>query len=312
MAVNHQVIGSNPIRGCLFKMFNNLIYCNAATAWQSGFQEPATPIMEGIINFHHDIMFFLIFIFLFVSWMLGRAIFLFANRERTKKDMEVYEHNVILEIIWTIIPILILSAIALPSLALLYAMEEAVDFNLTVKAIGHQWYWSYEIPHDKTFGLYAIQYDSYMIPTDELQPGFLRLLEVDNRLVLPVKLNIRLLISSADVLHSWAVPSFGIKLDACPGRLNQATLFIKRTGIYFGQCSEICGINHAFMPIVVTAVPQITFRLWLDLNLLLEIFEKSSDDTIIENFVEDPIIEDLTIIGPQPLPTMGPRRILAF
>ncbi len=276
-------------------MFTNFIYCNAATAWQYGFQEPATPIMEGIINFHHDIMFFLIFIFLFVSWMLGRAIYLFANRERTKKDMEVHEHNVLLEIIWTIIPIFILSAIALPSLALLYAMEEAVAFNLTVKAIGHEWYWSYEIPHDKTFGLYTIQYDSYMMPTDELYPGFLRLLEVDNRLILPIKLNIRLLISSADVLHAWAVPSFGIKLDACPGRLNQATLFIKRTGIYFGQCSEICGINHAFMPIVVTAIPQITFRFWLDSNLLLEIFEKTPEDTYSEIPIESTSVEIIPV-----------------
>lgn len=259
-------------------MLLSITYCNAATAWQYGFQEPATPIMEGIINFHHDIMFFLIFILLFVSWMLGRGIYLFANRQRMQHDIEHCEHNVRLEIIWTVTPIIILIAIALPSLALLYAMEEAVDFNLTIKAIGHQWYWSYEIPHDNTLGLYTIQYDSYMVPTDELQPGFLRLLEVDNRLFLPTKLNVRLLISSADVLHAWAVPSFGIKLDACPGRLNQATLFIKRCGIYFGQCSEICGINHAFMPIVVTAIPQITYRLWLDSNLLLEIFEKNPEE----------------------------------
>jgi heme/copper-type cytochrome/quinol oxidase subunit 2 len=143
-------------------------------------------------------------------------------------------------------------------------MDELIDPTITLKAVGHQWYWSYEFSDYATLeGGESLNYDSYMIPEDDLTGGNLRLLEVDNRVVLPVQTHIRVLITSADVLHSWAVPSFGVKVDACPGRLNQTSVFIKREGTYFGQCSEICGVNHGFMPIVVEAVSLNNYVTWI-------------------------------------------------
>jgi cytochrome c oxidase subunit 2 len=175
----------------------------------------------------------------------------------------------LLEIVWTIIPALILVLIAVPSFALLYSLDEILDPQITLKIVGHQWYWSYEYSDylttqsDEGFG-----FDSYLLSADDLTPGAFRLLEVDNRVVLPVNTHIRLLVSAADVLHSWAVPSFGIKVDACPGRLSQASLFLKREGVFYGQCSEICGINHGFMPIVVKSVSISEYLAWLSVKLL--------------------------------------------
>jgi cytochrome c oxidase subunit 2 len=232
---------------------------DAATPWQLYFQDSATPFMEGLINFHNDLMFFLIVILIFVSWVLIRCIFLFKN----KSISENFVHGTAIEIIWTIIPALILIVIAIPSFALLYSMDEIIDPVITLKIIGHQWYWSYEY---SDIALNSINFDSYMIPTADLEIGQLRLLEVDNRVVLPINTHIRLIITSSDVLHSWAIPSLGIKLDACPGRLNQVNLFIKREGVFYGQCSEICGINHGFMPIVVEATTLDNYINWLDTN----------------------------------------------
>ena len=232
---------------------------DAATPWQLYFQDSATPFMEGLINFHNDLMFFLIVILIFVSWVLIRCIFLFKN----KSISENFVHGTVIEIIWTIIPALILIVIAIPSFALLYSMDEIIDPVITLKIIGHQWYWSYEY---SDISLNSINFDSYMIPTADLEIGQLRLLEVDNRVVLPINTHIRLIITSSDVLHSWAIPSLGIKLDACPGRLNQVNLFIKREGVFYGQCSEICGINHGFMPIVVEATTLDNYINWLDTN----------------------------------------------
>jgi len=142
-----------------------------------------------------------------------------------------------------------------PSFALLYAMDELKDPVVTVRAIGHQWYWTYEMPTSEVDKLASVlSFDSYMLQDADLKLGSFRLLEVDRPLVLPVNAQTRLLISSADVLHSWAVPSFGVKMDACPGRLNQTGIFIERRGTFFGQCSELCGVNHGFMPITVKAV----------------------------------------------------------
>jgi cytochrome c oxidase subunit 2 len=241
--------------------FNNYTFCNSPTPWQLGFQEPATPVMEGIINFHHDLMFFLIFILIFVSWILGRCVYFFIDNPKPEK----FEHNTKLEIVWTMVPIFILISIALPSLALLYAMEEVVTPSVTFKAIGHQWYWSYEFTEllpEYPKHIFTVKFDSYMVPSDQLKVGELRLLEVDNRIALPTKNHIRVLVTSSDVIHSWAVPSLGVKIDAIPGRLNQTKLFIKKPGVYFGQCSEICGVNHAFMPIAVEAKKMLAFHFW--------------------------------------------------
>jgi len=152
--------------------------------------------------------------------------------------------------------------VAIPSFALLYSIDELIDPSLTIKCIGHQWYWSYEYS-DFEYQIGVINFDSYMIPEDDLSFGELRLLEVDNRVVLPVNTHIRILVTAADVLHSFAIPSFGIKIDACTGRLNESTLFILRNGVFYGQCSEICGVGHANMPIVIEAVDINKYLCWL-------------------------------------------------
>ena len=253
--MNFQFIG-------LFFLIFNFSHLDAAENCALSFQDLATPILEGISNFHNHIMTFLTVIVVFVSWLMARAIILF--NEETNPTPVKFTHSTPLEIVWTIVPAIVLLFIAVPSFALLYSMDELIDPTITLKAVGHQWYWSYEFSDYATLeGGESLNYDSYMIPEDDLTGGNLRLLEVDNRVVLPVQTHIRVLITSADVLHSWAVPSFGVKVDACPGRLNQTSVFIKREGTYFGQCSEICGVNHGFMPIVVEAVSLNNYVTWI-------------------------------------------------
>ena len=242
-------------------------FADAATPWQLSFQDPASPIMQGIIDLHHDIMFILVFIAVFVLWMLVRTVYHFHHSKQPIAEKIV--HGTTIEIIWTVIPSLILLTIAVPSLALLYASDEVVDPALTIKAIGHQWYWSYEYSDYNAADGESINFDSYMIPEEDLEPGNLRLLEVDNRVVLPVDTHVRVVITSADVLHCWAVPSFGVKMDACPGRLNQTSMFIKREGVYYGQCSEICGVNHGFMPICIEAVSLEDYVAWISSKIEL-------------------------------------------
>lgn len=283
-------------------LFFNLSFMDAPKFWQIGFQDPATPIMEGIIDFHNHLMLFLVPVTIFVIWLLYRCLSYYAYQGNVRTSLSFYDeyftHSTLLEVVWTIVPALILMCIAVPSFALLYSMEESIQPSLTLKVVGHQWYWSYEypevhqfeelnsetlkvgdLPSDDAFyrkvnvgGSKEIYYnaatadflnfDSYMVAEDDLTKGALRLLEVDRRVVLPEKTHIRVLVTAADVLHSWAIPSFGLKIDACPGRLNQTSLFIKRKGVYFGQCSEICGVNHGFMPIVVKVVSKYDFKLW--------------------------------------------------
>ena len=242
---------------------------DAAEPWQLGFQDAASPVMQGIIDLHHDIFFFVVFVTCFVVWMLGRTLYHFHHTRQPIPEKIV--HGTAIEIAWTVTPSLILILIAVPSFALLYSMEEVVDPAMTFKAIGHQWYWSYEysdqMDHLPLFDDYQIGFDSYMIPEEDLQAGELRLLEVDNRVVLPTHTHIRVIITAADVLHSWAVPSLGIKCDAVPGRLNQVSTFIQREGVFYGQCSEICGTNHGFMPIVVEAVPLTKYVEWVEQKL---------------------------------------------
>jgi len=241
-------------------IFPAVAFSDSATPWQLGFQDPATPIMQGIIDLHHDIMFFLTVICVFVCWMMARTMYHFFHIRNPIPEKII--HGTVIEVVWTAFPAFILMFIAIPSFALLYSMEEVVNPAVTIKAIGHQWYWSYEYSDYENASGENIMFDSYMIPEDELEPGQLRLLEVDNRVVAPTHSHIRMIISAADVLHSWAVPSLGIKCDAVPGRLNQGNLFIQREGIFYGQCSEICGVNHAFMPICVEAVPTDDYTQW--------------------------------------------------
>lgn len=240
-------------------LIGKITYSDYAESWQLLFQDPATPIMEGIINLHHDIMFILIIIAVLVAWMLYRCIALFTNN-KTPQD---FTHGETIEIIWTITPSLILMIIGVPSFTLLYSMDEVIDPSVTIKAIGHQWYWSYEYSDYISNDGEPIAFDSYMLPEEDLKPGGLRLLEVDNKVIVPVNTHIRILVTAADVLHCWAVPSLGVKIDATPGRLNQLSMFIKREGTFYGQCSEICGINHAFMPICVEAVKLDKYLNWI-------------------------------------------------
>ena len=258
------------------KLTTSISFCDWPKNWQLSFQDPASPIFEGIINLHHDIMFLLIFIAVFVINIIGLTIYSFnANKYNPKFAYTPITHNTQLEFVWTLIPCLILMMIALPSFALIYSIDDISKATFTLKVIGHQWYWTYEygeLADDNTVLVDPLtqkpkNFDSYMVPESDLQivnngsykdfleqSKLLRLLEVDNRLVLPWKEHIRILVTSTDVIHSWAVPSLGIKMDACPGRLNQVSLFINRPGLFYGQCSEICGINHAFMPICIETV----------------------------------------------------------
>jgi cytochrome c oxidase subunit 1 len=235
-----------------------------ASNWQINFQNPATETMDKIIDLHHDIMMFLIIIVTFVLWILIRIIWHFSSTN-LKTLRFSFQHHTNIERIWTYIPTIILLIIATPSFSLLYSIDELHDPKVTLKIIGHQWYWSYEYSDYAINSIdESIMFDSYMITEDDLVTGALRLLEVDNRVVLPVNTSIRLLITSSDVLHSWAVPSLGVKMDACPGRLNQVSLYINRLGIFYGQCSELCGINHAFMPIVVEGTLKEDYVKWLN------------------------------------------------
>jgi cytochrome c oxidase subunit 2 len=248
-------------------MFEDDIYYDSAVSGQIGFQDPATPIMEGIIDLHHDLFFFMVVISIFVTWILSRIIYFFSIRNNEIHVPLRFTHHTTLEVVWTIIPSLILILIAVPSFALLYAMDEVINPSITIKTVGHQWYWSYEYSDQGVLAKDQILFDSYMMLEEDLTLGYLRLLEVDNRVVLPSKVHVRLLITAADVLHSWAVPSLGVKLDACPGRLNQVAVYIKRNGTFYGQCSEICGVNHAFMPITVDAVSMDDYIQWVSSKL---------------------------------------------
>jgi cytochrome c oxidase subunit 2 len=213
--------------------------------------------------------------------MLYRILFsfwfsLFENIKLTRKDFFLLNllsrlksiHNTKLEIIWTLVPSLILIAIALPSFGLLYAMDDVIDPDMTLKIMGHQWYWSYEWNFIYLNNMILeFDSDSYMLPTSDLVLGDFRLLEVDNVILLPIGTYIRVNITSSDVLHCWAVPSLGVKIDAVPQRINSGIIYLQRTGVFFGQCSEICGVNHGFMPIKLIALSVVDY---LDLNNLLK------------------------------------------
>nr|YP_010944701.1 cytochrome c oxidase subunit II [Fowleria isostigma]WMC20785.1 cytochrome c oxidase subunit II [Fowleria isostigma] len=217
---------------------------------QLGFQDAASPVMEELLHFHdHALM----IVFLISTLVLYIIVAMVTTKLTNKYILDSQE----IEIIWTILPAIILILIALPSLRILYLMDEVNNPHLTVKAIGHQWYWSYEYTDYDDLG-----FDSYMVPTQDLAPGQFRLLEADHRMVVPIESPVRVLVSAEDVLHSWAVPALGVKMDAVPGRLNQTAFLASRPGVFYGQCSEICGANHSFMPIVVEAVPLKHFEDW--------------------------------------------------
>nr|AIZ58570.1 cytochrome c oxidase subunit II [Ornithodoros costalis] len=216
------------------------------------FPNSNSPIMEQLIFFHDHSMMIIIMIVIITLYMIFNIL---ANKMTNRFLMEGQE----IETLWTILPAIILITIALPSLRLLYLMEESFFPSISMKIMGHQWYWSYE------YSDFNIEYDSFMIPTEEMTSSTFRLLDVDNRLIMPYNINARILVTSADVIHSWTIPSLGMKMDAVPGRLNQITTMANRPGIFFGQCSEICGANHSFMPISMEITSISNFLTWIKL-----------------------------------------------
>uniref|UniRef100_UPI0030E330D2 cytochrome c oxidase subunit II n=1 Tax=Anomala aulax TaxID=1198227 RepID=UPI0030E330D2 len=214
-------------------------------------QDSASPLMEQLSFFHNHALLILLMITVLVGYLMGT---LFFNK---------FNHRFLLdgqtiEIIWTILPAITLIFIALPSLRLLYLLDEVNNPLVTVKTIGHQWYWSYEYSDFMNF-----EFDSYMIPSMEMMPQNFRLLDVDNRVILPFNSQIRMMVTAADVIHSWTIPAFSVKIDATPGRLNQISFLMNRTGLFYGQCSEICGANHSFMPITVESISPLYFTKWV-------------------------------------------------
>ncbi len=220
------------------------------------FQPAVTPVMRDIVSFHNGLLVVITLITLFVLGLMVYVMWRF--NEKRNPVPSTTTHNSLIEVLWTVIPVLILIAILKPSLNLLYLSDVVPKADLTVKAIGHQWYWSYEYPdHGK------ISFDSVMIADKDIKPGQIRLLEVDNRIVVPVNKTVRVIVTADDVIHAWAVPAFGVKLDAVPGRLNETWFRAEREGIYYGQCSELCGVNHGFMPIRVDVVSEGAFANWV-------------------------------------------------
>ena len=221
-----------------------------AEVGQIYFQNGSTILHGQVLYLHDYIMYYLAIMLIIVSWLIVTIIYKYKSDNISLVDMN---HNSEIEIFWTVVPTLILVILAIPSFQILYQLDSNFNCILTVKIVGSQWYWNYEITDYFAKFPFTKSFESYMIPTSDLDLGQFRLMEVDNILVLPIRKLIRIVVTSSDVIHSWSVPSFGIKIDAIPGRLNQVSLFIDKPGTYYGACQEICGIQHAFMPIKIIA-----------------------------------------------------------
>lgn len=244
-------------------LFLNTINLDAPHAWGIYFQDSATPQMEGLVELHDNIMYYLVIILFGVGWILFSVIrnFVISKSPIAHKYLN---HGTLIELIWTITPAVILILIAFPSFKLLYLMDEVTDPSMSVLAEGHQWYWSYQYPDFLNSDNEFIEFDSYIVPESDLEEGKLRMLEVDNRVILPELTHVRFIITSSDVIHAFSCNSLGIKADAYPGRLNQVSVFINREGVFYGQCSEICGILHSSMPIVIESLSLEKFLTWLE------------------------------------------------
>jgi cytochrome c oxidase subunit 2 len=243
---------------------------NQPKDWQLGFQEAASSSMREIVNFHDKLLLpIIIAISVFVLFLMVYACIRF--RASRNPNPSTTTHNVAVEVLWTLIPCLILIVMAVPSFKILYKQDTIPKADVTVKAIGYQWYWGYEYPDEN------IIFDSYMIETKDLKKDQPRLLAVDNEVVVPVNKVVKVLITANDVLHAWALPSFGVKRDAVPGRINETWFKAEKVGTYYGQCSELCGIKHAFMPITVRVVSDEDYQEWLTgakIKFAKEIIEK--------------------------------------
>lgn len=231
----------------------------AAKPWQLGMLEPVTPVHERLFDFHNYLLALITVVTLIVLALMVYVCIRFSEKNNPKPSKT--SHNTMIEVVWTLIPVLILVAVAIPSLRHLYFMDKTyLDGNadLTIKVIGYQWYWNYEYS-DAGFA-----FDSYMVREEDLKPGQPRLLTVDNAIYVPVGKKVRVQVTGGDVIHSWAMPNFGVKMDAVPGRLNETWFQADVEGTYYGQCSELCGVNHGFMPITVHVVSQEAFDAWLE------------------------------------------------
>jgi len=246
-----------------FFFFNLFEKTDAPRAWGIYFQDCATPQMEALVELHDNVMFYLVIILFAVGWFILSIIRNFSNN-KLNISYKYDNHGSLIELIWTIMPGLILILIAFPSFKLLYLMDEVTDPSMSVLAEGHQWYWSYQYPDFLNSENEFIEFDSYLVPETDLENGALRMLEVDNRVILPELTHIRFIVNSGDVIHSFACPSLGIKCDAYPGRLNQFSILINREGTFYGQCSEICGVLHSSMPIVIESVSLEKYLSWLE------------------------------------------------
>ena len=224
--------------------------------WQIGMQPPVTPIEQGIHNFHNLLLSIIVAIVLLVMVLLLYVVFRF--RASVNPVPSKTSHNTLIEVVWTLVPILILVVVAVPSFRLLYAEDRIPPADMSVKVVGHQWYWTYSYPDNGN-----ISFDSLMVQDKDLKPGQPRLLETDNHLVVPVNTTIRVLVTSTDVLHGWYVPALGVQKEAVPGRTNETWFRAEKVGTYYGECTELCGVNHAYMPIVVDVVSKEAFKKWL-------------------------------------------------
>jgi cytochrome c oxidase subunit 2 len=246
-------------------------WANQPKNWQLGFQDSASQGMTEIVSFHNNILLpIIIAITVFVLFLMIYTCIRF--RESKNPNPSKTTHNVAVEVLWTLIPCLILIVMAVPSFKLLYKQDTIPKVDVTIKAVGYQWYWGYEYPDEN------IIFESYMIKEDELKENQPRLLTVDNEIVVPVNKVVKVLITANDVLHAWALPSFGVKRDAVPGRINETWFKAEKVGTYYGQCSELCGIQHAFMPITVRVVTDEEYAIWL-----AEAKMKFANEPITEN-----------------------------
>ena len=231
-------------------------FASEPVPWQLNFQPAATPVMERITDFHQLLLIITVLITIFVLALLAYTVVKFSAKNNPVPSKTT--HNTLVEVIWTVVPMFILVIIAVPSFKLLYFSDVVPKAEMTVKAIGNQWFWTYQYPDHGKFS-----FDANMIPDDELKKGQKRLLDTDTSVVVPVNTTVRVQVTAADVLHAWAIPAFGVKIDAVPGRLNETWFKATREGVYYGQCSELCGVNHGFMPIRVEVVSKSKFNAWV-------------------------------------------------
>ncbi|MDB0072218.1 cytochrome c oxidase subunit II [Candidatus Pelagibacter sp.] len=255
----------------LASVYSTGVLANQPKQWQLGFQDSASQSMTEIVSFHNNILLpIIIAISVFVLFLMIYTCIRFRASKNPNPSKTT--HNVAVEVLWTLIPCLILIVMAVPSFKILYNQDTIPKADVTVKAVGYQWYWGYEYPDEN------IIFESYMIKEDELKENQPRLLTVDNEVVVPVNKVVKVLITANDVLHAWALPSFGVKRDAVPGRINETWFKAEKVGTYYGQCSELCGIQHAFMPITVRVVTDEEYAIWL-----AEAKMKFANEPITEN-----------------------------